>query len=275
MRLKGPAPQQQKPKVVKGLLIVLTITMLSSFGLGLWSSLASGYSAVLRDEDIAMIQLDAPQSGQKAAIVHTSLGDMQFTLYPEECPQTVENFCSLAESGYYNDTYVFELAPSVFFAAGAATAAGDLPAGKEGSPQERIPQELSPKLWPFRGALCAMQTTTEGGFWKTLTKTQETYTGSRFLVCNSIEMTEEIEEGLRSVSSDAMKQVGEAFIEKVGIPNYAQQLTGFGQLTDGFDVLDAITGAEVGDSETVADGVDVTRPKDEIRIHSVEIMTLP
>lgn len=275
MRLNGPVQRQQKPKLVKGLLIVLTITMLSSFGLGLWSSLSSNYSAVLKDEDIAMIQLDAPQSGQKAAVVHTTLGDMQFTLYPEECPQTVESFCTLAESGYYNDTYVFELAPSVFFAAGAATAAGDLPAGKEGTQQERIPQELSPKLWPFRGALCAMQTASEGGFWKTLTRTQETYTGSRFLVCNSIEMTDEIQEGLRSVSSDAMKQVGEAFIEHGGIPNYAQQLTVFGQMTDGFDVLDAITGAEVGAGETVAEGVEVTRPKDEIRITSVEILTLP
>ena len=51
MRLKGPAPQQQKPKVVRGLLIVLTITMLSSFGLGLWSALSSNYSAVLNDEE--------------------------------------------------------------------------------------------------------------------------------------------------------------------------------------------------------------------------------
>ena len=275
MRLNNPAARQQKPKMVRGLLIVLTVTMLSSFGLGLWANLTDGYTAVLDYNDIELIQLDDPPSGSKAAVMHTTLGDMQFMLYPEQCPQTVENFCKLAESGYYNDTYVFELAPSVFFSGGAATASGDLPAGKEGTAQERIPQELSAKLWPFRGALCAMQTTTEGGIWKTLTKTRETFTGSRFLVCNSIEMTEEIQAGLRGVDNEAMQRVGEAFIEHGGIPNYAQQLTVFGQLTDGFDVLDAITAVEVGEGETVAEGVTVTRPKDEIRINSVEIVTLP
>ena len=46
-------------------------------------------------------------------------------------------------------------------------------------------------------------------------------------------------------------------------------MTVFGQLIDGFDVLDAITGAEV-EGETGE-----TRPKDEIRIKSVEISTVP
>lgn len=275
MRLNDPAARQQKPKLVKGLLIVLTITMLSSFGLGLWSNLTNDYTAVLNDGDIELIQFDEPVPGSKAALVHTTLGDMQFTLYPAECPQTVESFCKLAESGYYNDTYVFELAPSVFFAAGAATAEGDLPPYKEGTAQERVPQELSPKLWPFRGALCAMQTVTEGGFWKTLTKTRDTYTGSRFLVCNSVEMTEDFQNELRSVKGDGMQRVAEAFIEHGGIPNYSQQMTVFGQLTEGFDVLDAITAAETGESESIAEGVNVTRPKDEIRITSVEILTLP
>ena len=275
MRITGPGARPEKPKVVKGLLIVLTITMLSSFGLGLWANLTSDYKTVLNYEDIELMQLESPQSGAKAAVVHTSLGDMQFTLYPEECPQTVESFCKLAESGYYDNTYVFELAPSVFFAGGAATPQGDLPAGAAGSAQEHIPQELSPKLWPFRGALCAMQTANEGGFWKTLTQTRDTFTGSRFLVCNSIEMNEEIQEGLRSVENEAMKRVGEAFIEHGGIPNYAQQLTVFGQLTDGFDVLDTITAAEVGPGEDAGDGVTITRPKDEICILSVEIVTVP
>ena len=275
MRATSPAVRPDKRKVVRGLLIVLTITMLSSFGLGLWANLTSDYKTVLNYEDIDLIQLEPPQSGAKAAVIHTSLGDMQFTLYPEECPQTVGSFIALAESGYYDNTYVFELAPSVFFAGGAVTPQGDLPAGKAGTAQEHIPQELSAKLWPFRGALCAMQTANEGGFWKTLTQTRDTFTGSRFLVCNSIEMDEEIQEGLRSIENDAMKRVGEAFIEHGGIPNYAQQLTVFGQLTEGFDVLDAITAAEVGPGEDAGDGVTITRPKDEIRILSVEIVTVP
>ena len=269
MKLQGPAARQQKPKMVKGLLIVLTVTMLSSFGLGLWANLTDGYTAVLDYNDIELIQLDDPPSGSKAAVMHTTLGDMQFTLYPEQCPQTVKNFCDLAESGYYNGTYVFELAPSVFFAAGAASPDGALPANQADTPQERVPQETSPKLWPFRGALCAMQTKTEGGFWKILTKTQETFTGSRFLVCNSIEMTKDIKKGLEDVQNEALHEVGQVFLERGGIPNYAQQLTVFGQMTEGFEVLDAITSVEVTGEQ------DATRPKENITIDSVEIISLP
>ncbi len=38
----------------------------------------------------------------ETATVHTSVGDMQFQLFPRECPKTVENFCVHAKNGYYN-----------------------------------------------------------------------------------------------------------------------------------------------------------------------------
>ena len=269
MRLNQAGGAGQRTKIVKGLLIAATVTLLCSFALGLWSSMTDRYSVVLDFDEISLMQLDPAPSGSPAAIVHTSMGDMQFTLYPEQCPQTVKNFCNLAESGYYDGTYVFELAPSVFFAAGAASPDGALPANQADTPQERVPQETSPKLWPFRGALCAMQTKTEGGFWKILTKTQETFTGSRFLVCNSIEMTKDIKKGLEDVQNEALHEVGQVFLERGGIPNYAQQLTVFGQMTEGFEVLDAITSVEVTGEQ------DATRPKENITIDSVEIISLP
>ncbi|KAF1574798.1 UNVERIFIED_CONTAM: Peptidylprolyl isomerase domain and WD repeat-containing protein 1, partial [Eudyptes robustus] len=36
------------------------------------------------------------------AIIHTSYGDIHVELYPDKCPKTVENFCTLARRGYYN-----------------------------------------------------------------------------------------------------------------------------------------------------------------------------
>ena len=75
--------------------------------------------------------------------------------------------------------------------------------------------------------------------------------------------------GLRSVDDEAMREIGEAFIEYGGIPNYSQQITIFGQLQDGFEILDAIT-----DGETTGDG-EAQRPAKEIRITSVEITKVP
>ncbi|KAL7672713.1 hypothetical protein ACOME3_007594 [Neoechinorhynchus agilis] len=37
------------------------------------------------------------------AVIHTTLGDIAVLLYPEQCPKTVENFCSLAQTNYYID----------------------------------------------------------------------------------------------------------------------------------------------------------------------------
>lgn len=259
----------QKSGLAKGLTIVFTVTLISSFGLAIWSNMTSGYTAVLEYDDIALIQLDEPKSGTPLAVMHTTAGDMTYILYPEQCPQTVANFTALAEQGYYDGTYVFRVEPDVFFSAGAKTPEDKVPEEGSSAPQEHIPQELSAKLWPLRGALCALTTAAEGGVWKTITKTRDYYTGSRFLVCNTIEMTDEICEGLRSGDNDAMKKVGEAFIEKGGIPNYSQQIAVFGQLYDGFEILDSVTGAELtGEGEN-------RRPKTDIQITNIEITKAP
>ncbi|XP_064460866.1 peptidylprolyl isomerase domain and WD repeat-containing protein 1-like [Ornithodoros turicata] len=36
------------------------------------------------------------------AIIHTTMGDIQCSLFVKECPRTVENFCVHAKNGYYN-----------------------------------------------------------------------------------------------------------------------------------------------------------------------------
>ena len=262
-------PPQQKPKLVKGLLIVFTLTLLSSFGMALLSNMTGGYTSVLDDAEIELLQLDPPKSGDTLAVMHTTAGDMTYLLYPEQCPQTVAAFCKLAEEGYYDNTYIFQVEPQIFFSGGGKAQDGTLSEADAANPRERIPKELSPKLWPLRGALCALDTKTEGGFWKTLTKTRDAFTGSRFLVVDTVEMNEEMQAGLRSVDSDAMKSVGEAFIEYGGIPNYSQQIAIFGQLQDGFDILDAITDAKVTGENAAK------KPAEDIIITGIEITKAP
>lgn len=262
-------PPQNKSKIVKGLLIVFTLTLLSSFGMALFSNLTGGFSAVIDSEDIELIQLEKPESGAPLAVMHTTCGDMTFVLYPEQCPETVAAFCKLAEEGYYNDTYVFHVEPQIFFSGGGKNPDGTLSEQDAADSRERIPQEITPKLWPFRGALCALETKTEGGFWKTLTKTRDTFTGSRFLVVDTVEMTDEMIQGLQSVEDDGLRKVGDALIEHGGIPNYSQQIAIFGQLQEGFEVLDAITDAKItGEGEQ-------KKPAEDIRITRIDITKVP
>lgn len=253
----------RRARLVKGLTLCCIFTLLSSLAFSIWAGLTDGYSAVIDPADVALIQLDAPAEDAVTALVSTDLGNMTFVLYPDEAPQTVQNFISLAESGAYDNTYVFRVEPGVFFSAGAKDEAGTQPAGSGDA--EHIPLELSPKLWPLRGALCALTVSEEGGFWKTLTKTRTRYTGSRFLVANSIEFTDELKAEMLNGANEGLKSVAEAYAENGGIPNYSQQVTVFGQLTEGFDVLDAVTGVSV----TGADGE--KRPETPLYIRSVRI----
>jgi len=265
MRLTGPKPPRKHKRLVRTLTLCMIFTMLSSLLFSFYFMFMKRYKGVINYDEIELIQLEEPKKGDQIATMHTTAGDMKFILYPDVAPKAVENFKQLAESGYYNGTYVFRVEKDIFFSGGSADREGNLPQGKAGTAQERVEQELSPKLWPLRGALCAMTTAEETGFFKTLFGKQKTFCGSRFLVCDTIEMTQEIQDGLRENPKEGAQLIADTFIEKGGIPNYSQQITIFGQLIEGFDILDAITSTEL--TGPAGD----TRPKEDIIIESVEI----
>ncbi|CAM9749144.1 unnamed protein product [Ectocarpus sp. 8 AP-2014] len=38
----------------------------------------------------------------REAVIRTSMGDIRTKLFPDECPKTIENFCTHARNGYYD-----------------------------------------------------------------------------------------------------------------------------------------------------------------------------
>lgn len=252
-------------RTVKILSILIAVSLVLALLCSVWYSISHDITATVKLDEVAMVQLEEPQEGAPVAIMHTTAGDMLFLLYPEECPKAVANFTQLAESGYYDNTYIFRVEQDIFFSGGSPNADGSLDETAVSSAQEKVERELTPNLWPLRGALCSLTTGSDTGFWKLLTGTQKYYNGSRFLVVDSIEMTEEIKNGLLEGEED--NPVAQAFVNHGGIPNYSQQLTVFGQLYDGFSILDAITGTALEGEEGAM------RPTEDIIITSVEITT--
>ncbi len=264
MKYTSTRSRRQKSPLVRALTAITIATAVLSFACGAWYTYTQNHSATVNLAEVDLIQLDGPQDGDPIALMHTTAGDLTFRLFPNECPKTVENFVQLAESGYYNGTYVFRVEDGIFFAAGSPNHDGSLADDvTNDAPAESVPRELSPDLWPLQGALCALETKTDGGFFRTLFGKQVHYCGSRFMVANSIEMTDEITESLTKESET--NPVAKAFLEHGGIPNYAQQITVFGQLFDGEDTLDTITHCETH-GETGA-----KCPKKDILIESIEI----
>lgn len=213
-------------------------------------------------DTMELIQLEPPKDGDPIAIVDTSLGEFRFVLYPEQSPNAVKNFVELAESGYYDNTYVFNSDSGVYSAAGSKIKTGEMPDGYDKS-RELIPRELHQDLWPFKGAVCSLNTTIDRTFKERVFGGGTYFNGSRFAVINTIEFDEETQQQLMDSSEN--KELGQAFIDNGGIPNFSQQLTVIGQTYEGFDVVEALASLE-----TENNGI-YKIPKEDIMIVSVKI----
>lgn len=202
--------------------------------------------------EMEFIQFDEPEEGQPIAVLKTSKGDITVALYPEYAPNTVDNFINRSKDGYYNNTKVFNIFQSYYAATGSSSDDGSKGASNDGN---LIENECTPKLWPFKGALCSFSTTLG-------------YGDSRYLICNTVEFTDEAMKEIRDITNNDNEQLFpeeliEAWVEHGAIPQYSGLFTVFGQIIDGMDVFEDIMAVEY-DSETYV-------PKEDIVIYTVEI----
>jgi len=100
-----------------------------------------------QEERLAAVTEDASLQGQsklyESATIHTSMGDIFVKLFPRECPKTVENFCSLAKSKYYNDCIFHRVIKQFMLQTGDPTGVGT---GGESSFGHEFEDEFHPKL---------------------------------------------------------------------------------------------------------------------------------
>jgi peptidyl-prolyl cis-trans isomerase B (cyclophilin B) len=215
------------------------------------------------DGKITSLKTNFPQ-GTQIAVVETSLGTIKARLYPEYAPETVKQFVRLANEGYYNNTYVYRVQDGKFTALGAEKPDGSL-GDKYSVANERVPVEISPALWPFKGAWMALETYTDNNFWDVLTHQTQTYTGTNFIIVGSMDFDEKFTEELKGISLPT--EIIDGFIERGGIPNYSQQFTVFAQTFEGLDVLDSLLSLSVRDGTTL-------RPVEDVWVISVDILTV-
>lgn len=209
--------------------------------------------------EVDLVQLDALEDnieeGQPIAIITTSLGEIRAVLYPEIAPNTVQNFIDLANSGYYDGTYIFRIQQDTYFAGGSANKNGDLNQDFK-EENELVENEISEDLWPFKGAFMSLSA-------------KKGCSGSRFIVIDSVEFTDDFKNELLSIYQDEENndtRLADAFIKYGGAPNVSQQWTIFAQTYQGFDVIEKICSQKVEDEENY-------QPTSDIIIEKVEIST--
>lgn len=251
-------------KLLKTIVIFTLLMAIISLGYMLVSDHFAQKNQMHIDLDtLKLVQLQKPENGDTIAVIDTSIGQIKAVLYPQYSPNAVKNFIDLANSGYYDNTYVFHSENGIYSAAGSPNKDGTLPDNYDKS-KELIKRELNQNLWPFKGAICAMNTTVDKSFWQSLTGGGTYYVGSRFALLNTIDFTDDIKKQLYDYTGD--NTLPDAFVKNGGIPNFSQQMTVIGQTYEGIDVIEKLSSLKVSDSKDTE-----KIPVDDVMIKSVKI----
>lgn len=187
-------------------------------------------------------QFAAPKTGDiLVKITVKKYGTITVKLFPEEAPKAVENFKALADQGCYNGIKFSRVVADYMIQSG--TAQGYTSSIYGGG----FEVETSDKLMPVRGALCMADAGEDG-----------TNTSSFFIVQTKASVLRNLSEPLdaryQMTFSDYLKEAYNTklteeqlnfFYTYGGAPWLYGHQTVFGQVVDGFDVLDTISEAKV------------------------------
>lgn len=210
-------------------------------------------------------QLAPPEKGETVAIMNIKgFGTIKMRFFEEAAPKAVENFISLAKSGYYDGLTFHRVINEFMIQGGDPTGTGT---GGESTWGADFEDEINKYLIPLRGALCMANA--GGG----------NTNGSQFFLVQSSQIdstdSQQLQDELEYYTSYYQTATGlslDAFDSSV-LDNYTQvggciHLSGghsvFGQVYEGLDVLDSIAATATDEND---------KPVEDVVIESVEITT--
>lgn len=102
-------------------------------------------------------QLIPPKNGDKVAYLRTNFGEIHIKLFPEKVPETIKNFETLANSGYYDGTIFHRVIKDFMIQGGDPTGTGRGGDSYKG-PGTKISEEFDKELTHIYGALSMAKT---------------------------------------------------------------------------------------------------------------------
>ncbi|MEL6389559.1 MAG: peptidylprolyl isomerase [Bacteroidota bacterium] len=167
------------------------------------------------------------------AVIETEFGNMKAELY-NTTPKHRDNFVKLAKDGFYDDL-LFHRVIDGFMIQGGDPLSRDAPAGQSlgtGGPGYLIDAEIGAPH--FRGTLAAART---GG----PSNPGKKSSGSQFYI---VDGSNQSQQGLQAIAKQKGITYNQAQIDKYlqvgGTPMLDMDYTVFGELIDGYDVIDKI-----------------------------------
>lgn len=214
------------------------------------------------------VQYEAPADDATVVVFETTEGVFKAVLYEDEAPEYCEFFKGLVNDGYFDDTYVCTILRSQDGLTGGFIGGSKTKDGKSSDDTDMtmIDIEVSQNILPTKGTLGSL--VKQGG---TFTNSKA---GSVFTITNDVVDIEELRENANSEDVNGFKRVSGLFEQYGGVPNYLQMYTFFGQVYDGWDVLEKINSAEIVDEGAADDKEDKNlQPAKEIKFTKVYLST--
>ncbi|MBO7501121.1 MAG: peptidylprolyl isomerase [Fibrobacterales bacterium] len=159
-----------------------------------------------------MAQTDKPAAGEEIAVIKTNFGTMRFRLFPDLVPECVSNFVELAKAGKYDGAPFHRIIAGFMIQGGDFTRRNGTGGHAAKGPGSTIGDQYHKDLTHVRGALSYAKTMMPHSI------------GSQFFIVHPEE--------------------GTHFLDHPANGGPADGYSVFGQLFDGFDVLDAIAAVD-------------------------------
>lgn len=188
-------------------------------------------------------------------------GTITVKFFPEEAPKAVENFITHAKEGYYDGVTFHRILDDFMIQGGDPTGTG---AGGESIWGASFEDEFAEDLHPYRGALCmANAGSNTNGSQFFIVQADAAYIASMEEMLQAqyeVTLGEYIKMGYDTELTDEQVKNYETY---GGTPWLYEHHTVFGQVMDGFDVLDAVAGVKTNSSGT---------PESPVVITSIEVI---
>ncbi len=196
---------------------------------------------------MSCLQLEPVKSGDTVAVMHTTMGDIEIKLFPENAPKTVENFTTHAKNDYYNGIIFHRVIKDFMIQGGDPTGTG---MGGKSIWGNSFEDEFDPQLHNLRGALC-------------MANAGPNTNGSQFFIVQAKEVPSNMLDQMKDLADNGFPpEITEAYAEMGGTPWLDFRHTVFGQVVSGMDVVDAIAETQVGANDkpvtdVVINGIDI------------------
>lgn len=219
-----------------------------------------------------------------AVIKIMDYGEITAKLFPDIAPESVKKFTELAERGYYDLKTIHRVIDNYAIQGGSLN--GD---GTDGEipDADYVPIETSKYAYHFYGALC-FASNSKGSFSQFCIVDNNTPQDINSAITSLSEQLSDEAIASRLLPEDKayyteylekLKKIPPEVVEKYASKGGLYQLDGsetvFGQVIDGFDVLEAITACEVVTGNAIDDEKGVpSKPIDSVVIETIEIIKI-